>query len=104
MRYNFIIGFPTETIEEIDDTMVLIERLMSENPHLEPPFVNIYTPYPGTPIFELAVEQGFVPPKTLDAWADISWNKSNGMISDKGVAEKICTISNDFLINNQYMR
>lgn len=104
VRYNFIIGFPTETVGEIDDTMMLIERLMSENPHLEPPFVNIYTPYPGTPIFDLAIEQGFVPPKTLEAWADISWNKSNGMISDKSVAEKICTISNDFLNNNQYMR
>lgn len=104
VRYNFIIGFPTETVGEIDATMMLIDRLMSENPHLEPPFVNIYTPYPGTPIFDLAIEQGFVPPKTLEAWADISWNKSNGMISDKSVAEKICTISNDFLNNNQYMR
>ena len=104
VRYNFIIGFPTETVGEIDDTMMLIERLMSENPHLEPPFVNIYTPYPGTPMFDLAIEQGFMPPKTLEAWADISWNKSNGMISDKSVEEKICTISNDFLNNNQYMR
>lgn len=104
VRYNFIIGFPTETVGEIDATMMLIDRLMSENPHLEPPFVNIYTPYPGTPIFDLAIEQGFVPPKTLEAWADISWNKSNGMIGDKSVAEKICTISNDFLNNNQYMR
>lgn len=104
VRYNFIIGFPTETIHEIDNTMLLIEKLMRDNPHLDPPFVNIYTPYPGTPIFELAKEQGFVPPKTLEAWADISWNKSNGMISDKRIEEKIYTISNDFLNNNQYMR
>ena len=62
LRYNFIIGFPTETVQEIRKTMEFIEKLMEENANLEPPFVNIYTPYPGTPIFDLAVKQGFKPP------------------------------------------
>lgn len=104
LRYNFIIGFPTETVNEIENTIKLIERLLLDNPHLEPPFVNIYTPYPGTPIFDLAVKEGFVPPKALEEWADISWNKSNGMISDKRVEEKIYELSNGFLKNNQYLR
>lgn len=104
LRYNFIIGFPTETVNEIDNTIHLIDRLMCENPHLEPPFVNIYTPYPGTPIFDLAVKMGFVPPQTLEEWADISWNKTNNMIHDKKIETKIYDLSNSFLKNNQYLR
>lgn len=104
LRYNFIIGFPTETVDEIKQTLSLIERLMCENPNLEPPFVNIYTPYPGTPIFDLAVEQGFIPPTTLEEWGQISWNNPNNMISDEKVREEIFNISNQFLKNNQYLR
>lgn len=104
LRYNFIIGFPTETVDEIDSTIRFIEQLMSENPNLEAPFVNIYTPYPGTPIFDLAIQYGFEPPKTLQEWADISWNKTNNMNIDEKVNERLNMISNQFLINNQYLR
>lgn len=104
LRYNFIIGFPTETVDEIRQTMQFIDRLMYENPNLEQPFVNIYTPYPGTPIFNLAVKQGFTPPTTLEEWAQISWNNSNDMISNEKVREEIFNISNHFLNNNQYLR
>lgn len=104
LRYNFIIGFPTETVQEIRKTMEFIEKLMEENANLEPPFVNIYTPYPGTPIFDLAVKQGFKPPETLEGWAKISWNNSNNMITDERVKQEILKISNTYLKASRYLR
>lgn len=104
LRYNFIIGFPTETIEEIHQTIGLINRLMEDNENVEPPFVNIYTPYPGTPIFDLAVNQGFIPPNSLEGWANINWNQPNNSISDEKIRQEICHVSNKFLNQNRYLR
>lgn len=44
IRYNFIIGFPTETKFELEQTLALINKLQNDNPNVESPFVNIYTP------------------------------------------------------------
>ena len=104
LRYNFIIGFPTETVEEIRKTMKFLKKLMEDNDNLEPPFVNIYTPYPGTPIFDLAIKQGFDPPSTLEEWAKISWNNSNNMIADEKIKEEISNISNAHLKESRYLR
>lgn len=54
----FMFGFPTETEQEVLDTL----RLMKE---LRPDWVNIsiFTPYPGTPLFALAREKGMISEK-----------------------------------------
>ncbi|MBL7094557.1 B12-binding domain-containing radical SAM protein, partial [candidate division KSB1 bacterium] len=44
IRYNFIIGFPTETKSEMQATLDLINRLLLDNRNVEPPFLNIYNP------------------------------------------------------------
>jgi len=104
IRYNFIIGFPTETVDEIRMTMELVQQLIDDNPNLENPFINIYTPYPGTPIFDLAVKQGFLPPSSLEEWAKISWNEANYTIRDENVRNEIYCISNKFLKESNYLR
>src|SRR5690606_16377797 len=73
IRYNFIIGFPTETQKEIEATLKLIERLGNDNSNMVPPFLNIYTPYPGTPLYDLAVKCGLEIPKTTDEWCNFKW-------------------------------
>jgi len=104
IRYNFIIGFPTETVEEIHTTLKLIEILRNDNRNLESPFVNIYTPYPGTPVYNLAIEQGFIPPPTLYDWSKISWNETNNMIKDKNLRSEIFKISNQYVSKSNYLR
>lgn len=44
----FIIGFPTETIEEINDTLNFIKEINPDNV-----MVSIFAPYPGTEFFDL---------------------------------------------------
>lgn len=76
-RYNFIIGVPTETEEEIQKTLKFIDKLRYENANLDLPFLNIYTPWPGTNLFDLAIKKGFEPPNSLEGWSKFNWNSCN---------------------------
>lgn len=105
VRYNFIIGFPTETRNEIEQTLELIDKLHCDNPHMESPFVNIYTPYPGTPLYKLAREEGFTPPTNLKEWSQMVWNFPDATLhSDAEFRRYLSDISNSFLDKSKYPR
>lgn len=74
--YSFMIGFPTETIEDIKMTMGLIKQLLSDNPHAYKN-LNIYGPYPGNELFELALAHGFQPPQRLKDWGQLHLKNVN---------------------------
>jgi hypothetical protein len=40
----------------------------------------IFTPYPGTPLFDRAVEHGFQPPKSLEEWGRRLWDHKQPLI------------------------
>ena len=64
---NVIIGLPTETREDFDMTMALLDRLDHG-----PVGIMIYQPYPGSELMDYVIEHGlFVPPTTLRGWAKI---------------------------------
>ncbi|MBF0466913.1 MAG: B12-binding domain-containing radical SAM protein [Nitrospirae bacterium] len=70
--YNFIIGIPSETLEEIKQTRDLMLRLISDNPNCIIFQPNRYRPIPGTKLFEIVSKKwGYVPPATLEEWANI---------------------------------
>jgi anaerobic magnesium-protoporphyrin IX monomethyl ester cyclase len=69
VRYNFIVGFPTETKEEIIATVELALKLLEQNPNAGISGFYIYTPYPGTGLFETAIQHGFIAPDSLEQWA-----------------------------------
>ena len=50
--YNFMIGFPEERREDVLATVAMMRRLRRENPRAQLNSVNLYTPYPGTPLYE----------------------------------------------------
>jgi radical SAM superfamily enzyme YgiQ (UPF0313 family) len=104
IRYNFIVGFPGETKNDINNTFKLIDRLLKDNPYAEPPFVNIYNPYPGTPLYEEALKCGFKEPKSLSGWSEFNWNKAclNYLSSD--IADFIEKKSVDYFRNSKYLR
>jgi radical SAM superfamily enzyme YgiQ (UPF0313 family) len=70
--YIFMMGFPTETRKELAQTVAFAFQLMDENPEALQSF-NIYTPYPGTELFDLAVQYGFQVPSRLEEWAGLSY-------------------------------
>ena len=70
--YFFMIGFPGETEEDLRATVSLFTRLVRENPRAMKS-VNVFTPYPGTALFDLAVSHGFRPPARLADWSSLNY-------------------------------
>lgn len=62
---SFMIGLPTETIDELKETMLLIKKYQPDIPN-----VKIYNPLPGAPLFDYCVEKNLIKkPTTLKEWA-----------------------------------
>lgn len=83
--YTFIVGFPGETEEEQAQTYDFIEELWRLNPRPETR-VHIFAPYPGTPLFDASVQNGFVPPSRLEDWANYDYYQSQTPWTDRQTA------------------
>jgi len=70
LKYTFIIGFPTETKQEREESLDLALRLQKENPNAYTLFFT-FTPVMGTDFFNLAVKYGFKNPQSLEGWANL---------------------------------
>lgn len=71
--YNFMVGLPTETRDDVMATVDLAWRLLEENPRAYLGTIHLYKEYPGTPLYRMALEEGYTPPETLEEWADYDW-------------------------------
>lgn len=70
--FLFMMGLPGETPEDLALSIELATRLTDENPRAAKTF-NIYTPYPGTELYDVAVELGLDRPKHLEDWASFNF-------------------------------
>jgi radical SAM superfamily enzyme YgiQ (UPF0313 family) len=68
--YSLIIGFPTETFEDINSTIDLAFKLKKDNPQAQLETFPTYTPFPCTPMWPLALKEGLIPPDKLAGWVD----------------------------------
>lgn len=73
--YTLIVGFPGETKSEEDATYELLNELRNLSPTPETR-VHLFAPYPGTPLFDVAIEHGFKPPQDLEAWSSYDYYES----------------------------
>jgi radical SAM superfamily enzyme YgiQ (UPF0313 family) len=64
-----MVGFPGERRADVIATVRMMKRLRRENPAAQLNAVNLYTPYPGTALFEryLAEDPAGVP-STVEEW------------------------------------
>ena len=70
-KYTFIVGYPTETDTETNETVEFFLQLQKENPNIYPMFF-IYLPIMGTRLYDEIMEAKlFKTPKTLEGWVDI---------------------------------
>ena len=65
--YLFMMGMPSETPTELEESIRLAVQLTDENPRAVKTF-NIYTPYPGTQLYDVCVESGLQEPEDLEGW------------------------------------
>lgn len=70
--FTFIVGFPGETVADLDATIDLIEYVHAVSPQHETR-LHIFAPYPGTPLYEMSLEYGFVPHTALGSWSDYNY-------------------------------
>lgn len=70
--YNFMMGLPSETMEEIHRTRDLWLSILGDNPRAIIFTPNKFRPLPGTELFDWAAKEwGYQPPQTLDDWINI---------------------------------
>lgn len=55
----FTIGYPDETLQELDETFMLARRLVDEG--LDYASFYVVTPYPGSALYDLAAKKGHLP-------------------------------------------
>jgi radical SAM superfamily enzyme YgiQ (UPF0313 family) len=67
--FNLIFGLPAEEEEDLRDTLAVVDRIGRANPNCDF-FTNIFSPYPGSPIWPKAVELGVREPQSLEEWAE----------------------------------
>lgn len=73
--YAFMGGFPTEKTEELMMTVDLMVQIPKENPKAIVESLCMFTPHPGTELFEMALKYGLKPPEKFSDWA--SWSYYN---------------------------
>lgn len=86
--YTFIVGFPGESDKEREDTFRFIEKLWNLKTRPETR-VHIFTPYPGTELYDSAVKNGFVKCKTLEEWASFDYYKAMMPWVDKKIEQQV---------------
>ncbi|MCP4645420.1 MAG: B12-binding domain-containing radical SAM protein [bacterium] len=69
-KFSFMGGLPSETMDEVKETLHLMLRLVKENPKASCTPVQLYNPYPGTPLFDYCLQSGMAMPKSLEDWAE----------------------------------
>jgi len=72
-KFSFMGGFPTETIAEVKDTISLMARLVRGNRDAYTTPVQLYSPYPGTALYDYCVQAGMAVPQTLEEWTESGW-------------------------------
>ena len=68
VKYSFMGGMPTETLEDLYMTIDLMVKLVTNNPQAETTRISIFCPYPGTELYNVALSHGFIPPDKLEDW------------------------------------
>jgi radical SAM superfamily enzyme YgiQ (UPF0313 family) len=68
VNFPFIVCFPFESDESIRASLEMARRLRAMSPTFKTP-IFYFKPYPGIPITEEAVREGYRPPRTLEEWA-----------------------------------
>jgi len=71
LSYSFIIGFPNERPKEIMETSKFVrklEKIYSKNPKNFSGRLGVFLPYPGTPLYDEAIEKFFIPPRKTEDW------------------------------------
>ncbi|MBZ0251963.1 MAG: B12-binding domain-containing radical SAM protein [Candidatus Methylomirabilis sp.] len=75
--YAFMAGFPFEKPENVKETLRTMAQLHDDNPTMYTYGLSLFSPFPGTRLFDLSVERGMRAPKRLEDWCTFQYNNLN---------------------------
>lgn len=67
---SFMIGWPTETADDVKKTLDLVDKIKSIHPGAEVNNLFFLGILPGTDILEIAKKHGYAEPQSLEEWQD----------------------------------
>ena len=70
--FSFVTGYPRSPSAHIEESLRFAADLLHAGPDHEAK-VHFYAPYPGTALYDLAVECGFRAPATLEQWSEYDY-------------------------------
>ena len=80
---SYMVGFPWNPEKDFEETVRLIEKIKTIDPNTEI-LLFIFSPYLGTPLYDVALEYGMTFPDSLEGWSKYTYERSNTpWISDK---------------------
>ena len=85
---SMMVGVPGEKKEHIEETFKLIDVWKSKFPASELQLY-LYTPYPGTQLFDQSLEMGFKEPQYLEEWGEFYLNVSTVPWVDQALVERV---------------
>jgi len=91
-----MVCLPTDSGRDFDLTLDMIRRAKLLEPTLRAS-VFFYTPYPGTRLYDRAIEKGFVPPNRLAGWAKHTLRKFRAPWATRGLDWQLEYFVNFFL-------
>ncbi len=78
VKYGFMAGFPKEERQETLETVDFMFQLLTSNPHAGVAPVAVYTPYPGTTLYDKTrLMHGVQFPDTLEGWSHFHFGENN---------------------------
>ncbi len=73
--YSFISGIPGETDEDLKATVALMEKLRQPGKKVDVGTIKPLVFYPGTELYQWALDNGFVPPEDVAGWTRVTWDR-----------------------------
>lgn len=72
--YSFISGVPGETDDDLRQTVQLMARLRASGARVDVGTIKPLIFFPGTRLYQWALDNGFDPPRTVEGWTGMSWD------------------------------
>ncbi len=67
IKFSWMLGLPNETKEQALETLALIDKIKKIAPDTSCA-MSLFAPYPGTPMYQKAMENGWKPPQSFEEW------------------------------------
>lgn len=101
--YNFMMGAPTETVEELRATRDLMLAIVKDHPNSIIGTPNRFRPLKNTQLYDLAIENGYIPPSTAQDWLEYEIESASGTDSLPWINNEMKKLMDLMLIGSYFI-